>query len=332
MNTVSIIIPTYNRLNLLKKTLNCLFNQSYSQDLYEIIVIDDASQDNTSSYLQDISQQKNNLKFITHQQNCGPSKTRNDGINIAQGEIIIFLDDDMELDKDFIKQHIQFLENNSKTLQLVKIKLPREIQKQPFIKYLSKKGLYKLKEGVDLPWKDFTTGNVSMKKEYLDKYGGFDGDFSLINWEDQELGLKLIENGLHLRYNPKIEITHYYYPTLKKYCQKMEAGAANALLLYQKHPHDYVANFFRLHYLKPILSKDHKVAQITKAILLRLVFNSITAKLVQIAIIICETIKFQFLLFWLYGYLIGYHHLKGIKKEIKKMKIDKSNPLYKFTQ
>lgn len=85
----SIIIPTYNRAHLLKRTLDTVFSQSYSN--YEVIVIDDGSTDNTIELLNSISDPR--FKFISIQ-NSERSAARNRGVKIATGSYISFLDSD----------------------------------------------------------------------------------------------------------------------------------------------------------------------------------------------------------------------------------------------
>jgi glycosyltransferase involved in cell wall biosynthesis len=84
----SVIIPTYNRLELLRATLNSVFAQDVPVD--EVIVIDDGSLDGTREFLESLGDQ---VRWLG-QENCGPGAARNRGIEIARGEWIAFLDSD----------------------------------------------------------------------------------------------------------------------------------------------------------------------------------------------------------------------------------------------
>jgi len=86
--TVSVIIPTYNRANLITDTINSVLSQTYKN--YEIIIIDDGSTDNTKEVL---SPYMNKIAYI-YQDNQGASAARNTGIRYAKGEYIAFLDSD----------------------------------------------------------------------------------------------------------------------------------------------------------------------------------------------------------------------------------------------
>jgi len=87
---ISIIIPTYNRADLIKETLNSIFNQTYSN--WEAIIVDDASEDNTEELVKAIGDSR--IHYICHSRNKGGAEARNTGIEKAQGEYIAFLDSD----------------------------------------------------------------------------------------------------------------------------------------------------------------------------------------------------------------------------------------------
>ncbi len=87
---VSVVIPTYNRANLVKEAVESVLNQKRFQPL-EIIVVDDGSDDDTEGVIRSIESE---LLVYFYQPNCGVSSARNKGICISQGEWIAFLDSD----------------------------------------------------------------------------------------------------------------------------------------------------------------------------------------------------------------------------------------------
>ena len=94
----SVIIPTYNHANYLKKALDSVLNQSFNN--YEIIVIDDNSTDNTSAV---VNSYKNKIIYKKIINNRIIGKSRNLGIEISKGEWLAFLDSDDEWLKDKLK-------------------------------------------------------------------------------------------------------------------------------------------------------------------------------------------------------------------------------------
>lgn len=93
---ISIIIPTYNEEQFLPKLLDCIKRQTYKD--YEVIVADANSKDKTRSIAK-----KYGCRII---QGGMPAVGRNNGAKIAKGGILLFLDSDVQLDKDFLKNSI----------------------------------------------------------------------------------------------------------------------------------------------------------------------------------------------------------------------------------
>ena len=89
---VSVIIPTYNRAGLISRAIESVLAQTYSN--FEIIVVDNASRDNTAEVVSLIADAR--LKFIRHDVNQGPAASRNTGLRNACGDYITFLDSDDE--------------------------------------------------------------------------------------------------------------------------------------------------------------------------------------------------------------------------------------------
>lgn len=105
---VSVVIPTYNRANIIKDAIETVIAQTY-QD-FEIIIVDDGSTDNTKEIVQ--SYQDDRIKYI-YQTNSGkPSIARNKGIKEAKGDFIAFLDSDDLWHPQLLEKHINILSNN----------------------------------------------------------------------------------------------------------------------------------------------------------------------------------------------------------------------------
>ncbi|MEO1431702.1 MAG: glycosyltransferase family 2 protein [Cyanobacteria bacterium J06633_8] len=102
----SVVITTYNRLDLLKRAINSALNQTLE---CEVIVADDCSSDGTCEYIENLrkqlpTQQQQRLVYITNSSNSGHAATVNAGITKAQGEWIKFLDDDDYLAPNCLEQ------------------------------------------------------------------------------------------------------------------------------------------------------------------------------------------------------------------------------------
>jgi glycosyltransferase involved in cell wall biosynthesis len=107
---VSVILPTYNRVDLLKDSVASILAQSYEN--FELIIIDDGSSDDTLSFV--TSLKDNRIKLIS-QMNMGRSRARNNGLKAAKGSLITFIDSDdlylprkIELQVNFLNRHGEF--------------------------------------------------------------------------------------------------------------------------------------------------------------------------------------------------------------------------------
>ena len=101
---VSVIIPTYNRVNFLAHALKSVFAQDYPN--IEIIVVDDCSKDGTAEYLKALP----NVKEILFYRHLGQCSARNFGLDRAKGKYIQLLDDDDALIPGILLKHVNFLE------------------------------------------------------------------------------------------------------------------------------------------------------------------------------------------------------------------------------
>lgn len=96
---VSIIIPTYNSSDYITETLTKLEKQTYPN--FEIVIVNDGSKDNTSNVLREYGLTHSRL-IIINKENGGVSSARNTGIRKAQGQFICFMDDDDEIDPNYL--------------------------------------------------------------------------------------------------------------------------------------------------------------------------------------------------------------------------------------
>ncbi len=94
MTTVSVVLPTYNRVRTLERAVHSVLAQSFT-DL-ELIVVDDGSRDNTHELMTRLADSDRRVRYIQHPANLGQSRARNTGISSAAGKFIAFQDSDDE--------------------------------------------------------------------------------------------------------------------------------------------------------------------------------------------------------------------------------------------
>ena len=105
--TVSVVISTYNRADLVGRAIGSVINQTYRN--LEIIVVDDHSTDNTEEVVKGFGESR--LQYIRHERNKGGPAARNTGITAATGEYIAFLDDDDEWVENKIERQLQSVQD-----------------------------------------------------------------------------------------------------------------------------------------------------------------------------------------------------------------------------
>ncbi len=105
----SVIIPTYNRAVMLYKSINAVVNQTFED--WELIVIDDASNDNTYKVVSDFENYK--IKYVKNELNIERSASRNKGIELAKGKYICFLDSDDIWEPNHLEVIYNYLTSNN---------------------------------------------------------------------------------------------------------------------------------------------------------------------------------------------------------------------------
>lgn len=104
----SVITSSYNRANMLNRWLDALLNLDYPQ--FEIVVVNDGSTDNTAEVLENYKKKyRNKIKVINHEKNKGQASGRMDGIRASKYDIIALLDDDMIVNKNWLKHLVNLL-------------------------------------------------------------------------------------------------------------------------------------------------------------------------------------------------------------------------------
>lgn len=106
---VSCIIPTRNRQDLVGRALESVISQTYKN--LEIIVVDDASQDNTEFVVREYMEKDKRIKYVKNPKPLGGSGARNVGIKKARGQYIAFLDDDDEWMREKIEKQLRAIKN-----------------------------------------------------------------------------------------------------------------------------------------------------------------------------------------------------------------------------
>ena len=144
-NLVSIITPAYNAEKYIKDTIESVIAQTYTN--WEIIIVDDASKDNTVNIIKNYQLKDRRIKLISLEKNQGVANARNTAIKNAKGQYVAFLDADDVWEKEKLVVQIKFMQDNNVTFSYHAYKLfdlSNQKQKEIFVpKSLNYKELLK---------------------------------------------------------------------------------------------------------------------------------------------------------------------------------------------
>ncbi|ANU27625.1 glycosyltransferase family 2 protein [Planococcus versutus] len=183
---VSVIIPTYNRSELLIKAIGSLKNQSHQN--MEIIIIDDFSTDDTAAVVKEMTDER--IIYLQHDTNKGGAAARNTGIRRATGDFIGFLDsDDQWLPEKLEKQLEKFKEQPGIGVVYTGVQVVNEnnLNTRKIIPECRGRILSELFKSNCID----TTSSVLVKKKVLDKVNGFDE--KLPSCQDWDLYIRLAQ-------------------------------------------------------------------------------------------------------------------------------------------
>lgn len=256
----SVIIPTYNRVELLRYTLSSIANQTLSKEEFEVIVVDDGSKDEPRCVIDEFQAKLNLRYFYQEDKGYRVAKARNIGIDAAIASICVFIDSGVVLGRECLEAHVSnhevndderavlgmvygFNEDNEDHDEIMNIidleNIDTTLNKLDTLgKYLDLREEFYAKYGesfnhLPAPWLMFWSGNASVKTKHLRSVRGFDESFVGWGGEDVELGLRL--HGAGLRFEVERNAKSVHYPHDKSYQANMRCAVKNYEYIHKKH-------------------------------------------------------------------------------------------------
>lgn len=220
---VSIIMPVYNRLEFTKKCIDSIYKNTNHQD-YEIILINNASSDSTEDYLQKLKNDNTNIKVIQNNKNLGFAKANNQGVEIAGGKYIVFLNNDTESQQGWLTSMLEIIANDENvgavgskllypdhTIQHGGVLIiDNRVNGDPLLAqnaFIKKPAKFPDANVIQY-YQALTAACLLVKKSIFKEVGGFDEDY-WNGYEDVDLCFKLQEKNYKLVYQPKSVVIHY---------------------------------------------------------------------------------------------------------------------------
>jgi glycosyltransferase involved in cell wall biosynthesis len=236
---VSVVIPTYDRMDVLPEVLDAVEDQRGAPP-FEVVVVDDGSGEETRELL--AARRFAVPARVLIQENRGPAVARNAGVRAAAGRRVAFLGDDTVPTPGWLAAHAAAHEARGGGPELAVIGYTRwhpRVRTSPFLTYINEYGLqfgYRLIEDPeDVPFNFFYTSNLSLDRERLLEEP-FDERFPYAAWEDIELSYRLSKRGQRLVYEPRAVVLHDHPTTIERFSRRQEKAGYSAVVFYGRHP------------------------------------------------------------------------------------------------
>ncbi len=223
---LSIVMATYNREETIVKTLDHLAKQDIDFSRFELIIVDDASPDNTPEVVAQLTpKMPYKITFLRNNENKGPGYTQNRGIREAQSPLLMIMTDDVFMSPEAIGQHIQFHRNHPglEHAALGKVLQSPELRNSALMRKWDPFRFWLLDGSDELPFYMFWACNVSCKREFMVEHGLFkehSGRGGPVAFEDLEVGYRLSQNGMNLHYLAGAMAEHYHEYTVEQAIQR----------------------------------------------------------------------------------------------------------------
>lgn len=216
----SVIVPTFYRPIHLARCLDALLALDYPADAYEIVIVDDASSEQTVRQVgRGAERQATGLRYVAHSRG-GPAKARNAGARAARGKYLAFTDDDCEPSPGWLRQLEAplLLRDDVVVGGLTRNALPDRIcsrASQLLIDYL-----YQYYDSAQTGSRFFTTNNLACSSSAFWKFGGFNESFPLAAGEDREFCERFQRLGGAAVFAPGAEVFHWHDLNLPRFARQ----------------------------------------------------------------------------------------------------------------
>lgn len=197
---VSVIIPTFNRIDLVVKCVKSVMGQTY-RDI-EIIVVDDASTDGTYETLRTLS----GCKVIRHTEQGGPGAARNTGVEASRGDLLVFLDSDCWASStDWLSHHVRAHEIQDDCAVTGRVKGVHHTYGGAVDSYMNWY-MFSGKPGRTYSDPRISMANVSVSRQVFDRIGPFRTILPVL--EDVDWSYRATDGGIHFRLSREAIVCH----------------------------------------------------------------------------------------------------------------------------
>ena len=222
--SLAVIVCTHNRAALLEQTLRSLANQTVSKGVYEIIVVDDGSTDDTRHLISALS--RDVRMMYAYQRNAGLASAKNHGVFLATAPLLLFMDDDDLAAPSLVEHHLRTHDRfpEERYAVLGHTSLGPDAAGDPLMHFVTEVGCClfaypQLRDGQVADFTFFWGGRSSCKRAFLLDHGVFNPVFRF-GCEDIELGYRLSKHGFQVVYNASARSVMTRRLTFDAFCER----------------------------------------------------------------------------------------------------------------
>ncbi len=281
---VSVIVPIYNGGPHYPTCFESLCRLDYPPELLEVLVIDDCSTDGTREYLHGRPVPAH-IHLIFPEANLGRAGARNLGLEQAAGDVVIFLDGDMEVEPEFVHNHVAALARPGREAIVGRVDPAQWLPNSKLHRYLYRytyRGARQFGTATPVGFQYLLTGNLALSREALTAAGRFDAEFIGYGGEDTIFAYRLAQgfpNGIF--YSDRARAWHHQHHRLRPYLARLTSyGRHNLPRIVTAHPE--IAAVLAAHYAWPLPGRYFR----RRRLLGRFLFNPVARTLAWLAVVL----------------------------------------------
>lgn len=320
----SIVIPTFRRPDAVQEAVKALLAQDYPRSRFELIVVDDEGEGCAVAALSDVSGAGVEITYETQRQ-AGAASARNRGARCAQGDVLLFVDDDIVVGQDHLRRHAQTLPLVGRTLVngawVFSPAVLATLERSPFGRFridLERRFQEEANRGAVhdgvIEMQMLGSWDLAVPRALFWEIGGFDEDFPVAGAEDQEFSLRARAAGCRLWLDTKIVCLHNDNRLdLMSYCMREERNAQTMPIIARKFPEQFSESAYVLEN-RPI-SRADPVRLVMKKVAKALLSRRFALTFLQGMVPILEAGPVpEPALRRLYSTLLGLHLYRGFRR------------------
>ncbi len=249
MADVTVVIPTLRRYESLRRVLDRLDRQDGGPGAFAVHVVSDAAEPDAGSVERAVGERPYEVRLMRAER-PGASAARNAGWRAAETPLVLFLDDDVLPEQPLIAEHLAWHDRHPEVEVgvLGRVRWADELKVTPFMRWLDRGIQFDFEriDGTEAGWGRFVTANASVKRELIERAGGFEEEALPFGYEDLDLALRMHDHGLRLLYNRRACGEHLHEMDLEFWKRRVARIAVSEHQFVQMHPEvePYFFNLF----------------------------------------------------------------------------------------